>query len=110
MTIPSWWAALLLTAAAFRTWHLIAFDKVLQRPRFWALGLGWQWQKGDPIPLGYRYELGQFVECFYCFGFWVALAWFGLWEIWPHGMLIVATPFALATGLIALARTLSETE
>lgn len=99
--IPTWWEAVLGLAAGFRVWRLLAEDTVLNRPRAWVFGLG-DWTSGPP-PVGYRGKLADFVTCPWCFGFWVVVAGWLLWLVWPDGTLVLATPFALsaAVGVIA---------
>lgn len=102
VNIPDWWGFLLLAAAAWRTFQLIARDDILDRPRRWVLRLG-DWRKeGDKIPEGYREKLGLFIECPYCAGFWIVVAWWAAWQIEDRWTLIVAVPFALSAALISL--------
>lgn len=108
MKIPDWWEAVLLSAAAWRSFQLISADDILDWPRRKILRLGTWQQDGDPIPSNYRSGLGNFVKCSYCMGFWVALAWWGAWQITGHWTLVFAVPFALSTGVIALARVYSD--
>lgn len=108
MKIPDWWAALLLGLAAWRTFQLLVHDDILDWPRRRLLRLGEWKQDGDPVPPTYRSWLGEWMKCPYCFGFWVALAWWGAWQITGHWTLVFAVPFALSTGVIALARVYSD--
>lgn len=108
MTVPDWWAAVLLGLAAWRSWQLLAHDDILERPRRRLLRLG-DWEEGNLVyPPDYRIRLGEFIRCPYCAGFWVAVVWFAAYEVTQHWTLVVATPFALSVGVIALARTYSE--
>ncbi|MES2179862.1 MAG: DUF1360 domain-containing protein [Gemmatimonadota bacterium] len=80
--IPNWWAFLLLVLAAYRTWRLLALDTITD-------------------PIRHRFvraesKTEEFLQCPYCFGFWVTLAWWLAWVAWPHWSLVVATPFALS--------------
>ena len=72
MDYPEWWQFLLLALAAFRVWRLIAEDTILDGPRQWALGLGYRWADGDPIPEKYREHWGIFLLCPWCSGFWIS--------------------------------------
>jgi uncharacterized protein DUF1360 len=100
--IPDWWEAVLLAAAAWRVFQLIALDEILEGPRRYVTRLGKTWKKdGNPIPKEYREKLAMFLICPYCAGFWIALAWWGAWQIWPTGTLIAATPWLLSAGVIA---------
>lgn len=78
MTLPNWYALLLLSLASYRTWKLLAEDTIL-----------------DPIRDRMGYGL-QFVRCPWCLGFWVGLAWWGAFELWPHGTPIAAVPFVIS--------------
>lgn len=107
MEIPNWYETLLLAIAAYRLWRLLAEDDLFDRPRRWLVRLGDAWEKeGDPVPAGYRASWAEFLTCPWCFGFWVALGWWGAWQIWPHATLVVAVPLALSAGVGALARVL----
>lgn len=104
MNIPTWWAALLLVGAAYRVWKLLAEDAILDRPRRWLLRLGdWHEDDGGDPPDEYRYTLGDFIGCPWCFGFWIVLATWGLWLAFPYETVLLAVPFAMsaAVGLVA---------
>lgn len=109
MNIPNWYELLLLGAAAWRIFQLISDDDILDRPRRYLLRLGNEWEKeGDPVPSNYRVSTGIFITCPYCAGFWIALAWWGAWQIWPHATLVIAVPFVISAGVVALAKVLSR--
>jgi Protein of unknown function (DUF1360) len=97
--VPSWWGAALLALAAYRTWHLAALDTIIEPLRRRAYRLDGDGEPAD----GYRRSVDDFVGCPWCFGYWVAVAWWAAWLVWPHGALLVATPFALSAvvGLLA---------
>jgi len=46
MDVPSPWVALILLAASFRIWRLLADDEILERPRYWLVRLPRGWQEG----------------------------------------------------------------
>ncbi len=109
MSVPGWWEATLLALAAWRVFHLLAHDDILDTPRRRILRLSEGWQReGDATGENYREKWALFLTCPYCAGFWIALAWWGAWQIWPHGTLIAATPFVLNAGVIAAQRVLSS--
>ncbi len=89
MSVPDWWEATLLALAAYRTWKLAAADSILDRPRA---------RLFDD-----HSRLDAFVACQWCFGFWLALAWWAVWQAWPTGTLVAATPLALSAAVGALA-------
>ena len=101
MSVPDWWQAALLALAAWRTFQLVAEDDILNRPR--AVIFGWL---GNDTPRAGRFA--DFIQCPYCLGFWVALAWWGAWQVWEQGTLVAATPLALSAGVVAVHRLLSE--
>lgn len=83
MSVPSWWAFVLLSLAAFRVWKLIGEDTILDRPRTWVL----KRVKDDKLEL--------FITCPWCSGFWISgvalmvycvttewLDWFGFLTSW----------------------------
>lgn len=107
VTIPGWFELVVLTVAAFRTWHLLSEDKIGDRPRRWALRLG-DWQpatKGpDPAPpKEYRERLADFITCPWCCGNWVLIGWWGAFELSPHLTTMVAVPVAMCAGVPLLA-------
>jgi hypothetical protein len=109
--IPSWWQAVILAAAAWRIFALLSSDDILDRPRRYVTRIDEKWEKeGDWTGDGYRSKLAEFIDCPYCLGFWVALAWWGAWLIWPHATLVAGTPFMLSAGLVALQRYLVTTD
>lgn len=84
----------LLALAAWRVFQLIAEDEILNRPRRYVTArLDAKWQ--------------LFIECPYCAGFWIAVAWWVAFQIWEFGTLVVAVPFALSAGVVAAAKVLS---
>lgn len=91
MRVPDWYALLLLSVAAFRTWKLIGDDTILDRPRNQSMRLAFK--LGGPKGKDYWETL---LECPWCAGFWVSLIWWGCWEAWPHATLIVAVPFVIS--------------
>lgn len=95
MSVPEWWEAVLLALAAWRTFQLLAEDDILDRPRRYVTAR-----------LSEKWEL--FIECPYCAGFWIAIAWWGAWQVWEFGTLVAATPWALSAGVIAAAKVLSS--
>lgn len=98
--VPSWWEFFLLGLAAWRTYRLLAEDTILERPRRWLLRLDPDWQDGDDPNEEYRFEWGAFLTCPYCAGFWISLAWWGAWLVWPHATILVAVPLAINALLI----------
>lgn len=94
MSVPQWYALALLGLAAYRTWKIAAEDKISEgvRKRY----------------LGRRVRIAQFVNCPWCFGFWIALAWWGAWQAWPHGTLVAAAPLAISVVVGFLGWTISD--
>ncbi len=109
MSIPNWYETLLLALAAWRMWHLLAFDDIFDRPRRYVtrLSAGWK-QEGDATGEQYREKLASFLVCPFCFGWWCAIVWWGLWLFWPHGTLCVAVGFVLGAVVIGAQRLLSS--
>jgi Protein of unknown function (DUF1360) len=108
--VPDWWAALLLAAAAFRVWRLLAYDSILDRPRAWVVGSHVTGDRylatsgREEIREVKRPKFAEFVQCPWCFGFWIALAWWAAWLAAPHWTLVAAAPFALSAAVGLLAR------
>lgn len=57
---------LVLAIVSWRTWYLLAHDRILNRIR------------DEVAPTGSK--LREFLECPYCAGFWVAGMWVTLWD------------------------------
>ena len=110
MSVPEWYELLLLGLGAWRMFHLLAYDDILDRPRRYVTRLDPRWQKeGDPTGDRYREGLAEFIQCPFCLGFWVALGWWAAWEAWPD-TLIVAVPFALSALVVGAQQYLSSEE
>lgn len=110
MRIPDWWEFALLALASWRTFQLFAFDDILNRPRRKLLQLARDWEEGDDLPDEYRLKWAQFITCVYCAGFWISVAWWGAWELWPHATIVFATPWALSAIVIGGHKILSKEE
>lgn len=107
MNVPNWYSLTLLALAAFRTWRLLAVDDILNVPRRYVTRLPKGWKEGDPVPANYNYALPAFIACPWCLGFWLSLAWWGLWQAWPHGTLVAAS-VAAVSALVPLADRLTS--
>lgn len=98
MNVPDWWVFLLLALGAYRIWRLLADDTILEKPRRWLVRLGPDWRDdGDKVPDNYREYLALFIMCPWCLGFWVSIAVWGAWQIWPHGTEVAMVPLAIST-------------
>lgn len=95
MRVPDWYGLVLLGLAAFRTWKLIGDDTILDRPRAWAVKRGGEY-------------LETMLECPWCAGFWISLAWWGIYELWPHGTLVAAVPLAISAVVGLLGHLISD--
>lgn len=91
MSVPSAWATLLLALASYRLWRLLAADTILDKPRDWLTKRAKQ-----HVSRGYRKELDIFLHCPWCLGWWICLAVWGAWQLWPHATLVVSVPLALS--------------
>jgi hypothetical protein len=109
VNIPDWYEIILLSLAAWRIFQLIAFDSILDQPRRYVTRLGKKWEKeGDALPKEYREKWALFLQCPYCLGFWLGLAWWGAWLIWPYETLVAAVPFVISAGVIGADKILSS--
>lgn len=86
--MPSPFEAVLLALAAWRIWALLAEDTLLDRPRRYVTR---RWK-----------QLGDFIDCPYCLGFWVTLGWVGAFALWGTGTVWAALPFALNAVVIGM--------
>lgn len=90
----NWLPFTVVALAAWRTYHLLALDDVTKPLRRMLVN-------------GHK-NLEEWIECPYCFGFWIALAWAGYvavdetWAFWT------ALPFSLSTIIIGVSRALTD--
>lgn len=111
MTIPNWYSLLLVGIAAWRTFQLLAYDDILNRPRRWALRLDPNWEEeGDPVGDKYRVKWAIFITCPYCAGFWISVGWFIALQVSLYWTVIAALPFVLNTIVVAGSKLLSKEE
>ena len=111
MTIPDWWQLTLIALAVFRIYRLIAEDTILEGVRRWVYRLDRNWQKeGDYTGDKYRVKLALFVTCPWCLGFWLSLAWWGAYQVWEHGAVVVAAPWAISAIVALVAKNLDKEE
>jgi hypothetical protein len=94
VNIPNWYEIILLALAAWRVFQLVSEDEILDRPRRYVTKL-----------LDDKWEL--FLLCPYCAGFWIGVAWWVAWLIWPYETLVVAVPWVISAGVIGAAKILS---
>lgn len=86
--MPSPFEAVLLGLAAWRIWYLLSDDLILDRPRRYVTR---RWKKAE-----------DFIECPFCLGFWVSLAWVGAFAVFPTETPWVALPFALNAVVVGM--------
>lgn len=100
--IPEPYELILLALAAYRTWRLLAEDTFppIAIPRRKILRLGNWREEGDPVPANYRTELGEFMGCPACFGFWISLGWYLAWVVFPYQTLVAAAVAAISSLVI----------
>lgn len=114
MKVPDWYAFVLLGIAAWRTFNLLAHDKILEgaRRRLTRLPLDWgaDPKVKEPLPEEYRVKWAVFINCEYCFGFWIWAAWFAAYEITQKPTLIAAALMAGNAIVVALAKVLTPEE
>lgn len=106
--IPSVYALLLLAVAAWRAWYLVALDDLTEPIRRLVVKLPQDWKEGDRIPDTYREGLKDFIECPFCLGAWMGLAWWGAWALWPHWTLVAAVPFVISAAIIGAQKYLTS--
>ena len=109
MNVSDWWTSVLLALAAWRIWHLLAFDDILNRPRRYVTRLNGTWrQEGDATGETYRAGLAGFLTCPFCLGWWLSLGVWAAWLVFPTETVWIAVPLALNAGLIGAQRVLSS--
>lgn len=118
--IPSPWIAVVLALAAYRWTRLAGWDDFppIYKLRAWAIGETWipkfppapdpdlpGKQPSSEVPMlrpAYsRPLLAHLVHCPFCVGWWISLATYSAWLLWPHATMYVAAPFALS-GVVGL--------
>lgn len=102
MSIPDWYELALLGLASWRSFQFAAFDEILDRPRRWLLRL----DEGE----NYRLSLDRFITCSYCAGAWIAIIWWGAWQITERWTTIIASLVALTVAPIIGHQLLSRPE
>ncbi len=107
------WAFVIIALAAWRVFHLIAKDKILNRPRRWLLrGPLETWEKeGDDPGDDYRLEWGLFLTCAYCAGFWIsgiALSLYCVIVEWVGVFSFLCLWFAISAAVALIAVNLEE--
>lgn len=110
MSVPDWWEVALLALAAYRTFRLIAEDDILEGPRRRLLRMAAGWEEGQDLPEEYRDKLALFITCPACLGFWLSVAWFVAWQIFPHETLVFAAVWAISALVIFLRLNLDPPE
>jgi hypothetical protein len=111
MKIPDWYSLLILSFAAWRTFQLLAFDDILDRPRRWVLRLDPNWkEEGDEVGADYRLKWGLFVTCPYCAGFWISVAWYAVWQVTSFWTEFAAMVFVISSLLIFFHKQLAKNE
>jgi hypothetical protein len=100
MTVPDWWAFVLLSAGAYRIWRLISEEDITDDFRRWLVRLGSDWKEdGDPIPKEYREKLAGFINCPWCLGAWISIVVWAFWEWSPHWTTVLMTPLAISAAV-----------
>lgn len=90
-----------LSLAVYRVARFVGWDSITQR--FRERFTGWSDdQKRNHWPHNRR-KLAEMIHCPFCFSAWVALAAWLAFREWPHAVMLVAWPLAIAAaaGLIA---------
>lgn len=109
MNIPNWYEVALLAFAAWRVFQLLAFDSITEGLRRYVTNAPADWDGTSPITKkSYRDTLALFIQCPYCAGFWIALAWWVAWLVCPYETVLVAVPLAISAGVIGADKLLSS--
>ncbi len=102
MNVPGFLEVVLLALAAWRTYRLLSDDTILDRPRQ-NLTARIAKRRNNAAAIYFN----DFITCPFCLGFWTAVAWWGAWELWPHGALVAAGAVAV-TALVPLIERLTD--
>lgn len=96
--VPSPWEFVLLALAAWRVWTLLSSDTILDPVRDRVLFT----RDGEP-----RVRWIDWVECPYCSGFWVAVAWWSAFAM-TDWTLVAAAPWAVSAAVVFVEATVSR--
>lgn len=100
MSVPTPWVMILLIGAAFRVWRLFAVDRILDRPRCWFVNLPRDWNEDeDDLPENYNEKLAEFIECPWCFGGWIAIIIWAIWQVSPHDTEVICGLLTMMAGV-----------
>jgi len=107
--VPGGWETLLLALAAYRVTRLIGWDTLTERLRNWLMVrkvvASVEGREGESrrVVVMRSPLLSKLINCPWCLGWWISLAWWAAWIAWPAGTLVAATPFAIAAivGLVS---------
>lgn len=105
------WAFVLVALGAYRLWRIVARDSITEKARVAATG----YADADAPPLepgtrSPRRYLSALIRCAWCSGFYIAVAAYVCWRLWPHATLTGATPLALSAVLGLTRKNLDKEE
>jgi len=97
VTIPDALELVILSLAVFRVFRLLAYD-VITRP----MRIRWITHRAEEDgttyvgPGRYRPKVDEFWHCPWCMGFWLGVAWWACWQVWPGATLGASVPLAMS--------------
>lgn len=130
MTTPDPYALAILIAAAFRLARLVGWDDLTITLRGRLTGVEDRHYQSmvhaveqemaagrDPFAnpdtrLGQlgrqRYYIAKLIRCAWCGGFWISAVLWLAWQLWPVGIIVACTPFAISAGVGLIAKNLDK--
>lgn len=102
------WQFVVVTLGAYRLWRIAARDTITEPVREAVTGYDDDEAPGltDAPRKTWRIYVSGLVRCPWCLGFWISLAVYGAWLLWPHATFYALTPFAISAALGIVRKTL----
>lgn len=106
------WQFVVVALGAYRLWRIAARDTITAPAREAATGYDDAGAPGlnEAPRKTARVYLSALVRCPWCLGFWISLAAYVAWRLWPHATLVAATPLALSAVLGLVKKNLDKEE
>jgi hypothetical protein len=110
MTTPEPYALILLALGAMRLTRLIGWDSITDglRSRLTGYHHGGHKTGRRAGSRSDRPAWMRFLSCPWCLGFWVCLACWASWQVWPRGTLVAMVPLALSAIVGLVVKNLDE--
>lgn len=106
------WQFAVVTLAAYRVWRIIARDSITEKAREVVTGVdddhAPELADADRSPHPGRVYLSALIRCPWCSGFYVSIAAYAAWLIFPTETFWVSLPLAISAALGIIRKTLDQ--